>query len=721
MLDPLGLVGKRIDDKYQIESLVGEGGFAVVYRAQHLIFKRPVAIKAFRAMSDFAPDQRERLLNDFIQEGALLADLSERSAAIVQARDVGTLTTPEGNWVPYMVLEWLDGSALDAVIHREREQGFAPREIRAAIKLIDPAGEALALAHKRGIAHRDVKPANIFLLGDPRGEDCAVKLLDFGIAKVVQDAQKMSGGFSKTQGTVTSFTPAYGAPEQFSRTHGATGPWTDVFSLALVMTEILTHRTPLEGDDLVQLGFASANPTRRPTPRTLGANVPDGVEAVFLKALAVAPDQRFQSAGEFWNALRQAADMTPLRAASLSITDASQSFSGASTMAVPSSGISGPSVPISVNVVASQPSVPSMPTPMTQTPVIVPNASGGGRTGLIVGVIAVVLVVGAGVTFTIVKGKASAVPVPSTSIASASVVPPPAPPPCPTGMIRIEGGEFFMGSSDPRALDNEKPAHSVTLSPYCIDKTEVTVDAYRVCSESGKCKPAGKENYFGGFDELKPDVRSVLNGVCNISEPAAKATHPINCVDWEQAANFCSRKAPGGALPTEAQWEYAARGPDGRAYPWGDDPPSARFLNACGAECTTWGKKNHLEGIATFAAMYSEDDKFPTTSPVGSFPDGRSRYGLDDVVGNVWEWTGDFFADYTKDAQKDPTGPKAGEDGRVARGGAFNGSNVSWVRPTFRFHFAPTNRSYGVGFRCAAPIFATVTPSHPPIAPLPSP
>jgi hypothetical protein len=99
--------------------------------------------------------------------------------------------------------------------------------------------------------------------------------------------------------------------------------------------------------------------------------------------------------------------------------------------------------------------------------------------------------------------------------------------------------------------------------------------------------------------------------------------------------------------------------------------------------------------------MYPGDDGFANTAPVGSFPDGRSRYGLSDVVGNVWEWTGDLYAQYTKDAQKDPTGPKSGDEGRVARGGAWNGGDPSWVRPTFRFHFAPENRSYGVGFRCA--------------------
>ena len=705
MQDPLGLVGKKIDDKYIVESLVGEGGFAVVYRAQHLIFKRPVAIKAFRALSDFGVEQRERLLNDFIQEGALLADLSERSAAIVQARDVGTLTTPNGDWVPYMVLEWLDGAPLDGVLKQEQEQGFAPRTMQRAVKLLEPVAEALSLAHKRGIAHRDVKPANIFLIGDPRGDDCTVKLLDFGIAKVVQDVQKLANSFSKTSGNVTSFTPAYGAPEQFSRTHGATGPWTDVFSLALVVGELVTGKTPLQGDDFVQLGFASANPTSRPTPRTLGAPVSDEVEAVFAKALAVKPEDRFQSAGELWNALRQALDMTPMRTRESSVADA---MSKASTLAIPSSvqsslgGNAVPAAPTQVSVPiapVSSPSNAAVP-PATQTPVIVPAANGGGRTGLVIGLVALLAAgVGAAI-FAFGKSKEGPTPVTSASIPSASVSAVPVAPSCPTGMIKIEGGEFFMGSSDPRALDNEKPAHSVTLSTYCIDRTEVTVAAYKACSDPGKCSPAGKENYFAGFDDLKTDAKGALNSLCNIGEPSGKAQHPINCIDWEQAANYCMKQ--GGRLPTEAEWEFAARGPDGRAYPWGDEAPSARFINACGTECTSWGKKNHLDGIATFAPMYKEDDKFATTAPVGSFPDGKSRYGLVDVVGNVWEWTGDFYAEYTKDAQKDPTGPKSGDEGRVARGGAWNGSDPSWVRPTFRFHFPPGNRSYGVGFRCAA-------------------
>src|SRR5277367_6171957 len=112
--DTLELIGTTIAEKYAMESVVGEGGFAVVYRATHLLWKRPVAVKVFKALGDFPADQRGKLLEEFIREGALLAELSERSAAIVQARDVGLLTTPSGEQVPYMVLEWLEGATLES-------------------------------------------------------------------------------------------------------------------------------------------------------------------------------------------------------------------------------------------------------------------------------------------------------------------------------------------------------------------------------------------------------------------------------------------------------------------------------------------------------------------------------------------------------------------------------------------------------------------------------
>ena len=181
------------------------------------------------------------------------------------------LTLAGGDPVPYMVLEWLEGKSLDDLLVEERAAGVAPRSLEAVVELLGPVAEALSLAHKQGIAHRDVKPANIFVLNQG-----GVKLLDFGIAKVVQDAQKI--GFGKTAGHITSFTPLYGAPEQFNRAYGATGPWTDVFAFALVVSELVTGKESMAGDNLVQLAFTATNPASRPSPRTLGAYVTDEVE-----------------------------------------------------------------------------------------------------------------------------------------------------------------------------------------------------------------------------------------------------------------------------------------------------------------------------------------------------------------------------------------------------------------------------------------------------------
>jgi formylglycine-generating enzyme required for sulfatase activity/serine/threonine protein kinase len=674
--DTLKLVGRTIADKYAVERLVGEGGFATVYRATHVIWKRPVALKVFKAMSDFSPKDRQKLLDEFIQEGALLADLSARSAAIVQARDIGMLDAPNGEQVPYMVLEWLEGATLEAVLSDERRRGVPLRSIGETVRLLDPAAAALALAHRKGIAHRDVKPGNIFVLGDPRGE-ATVKLLDFGIAKVVSDAQKMAGTFTKTGGQVTSFTPVYGAPEQFTRTHGATGPWTDVFALALIVVEAMTGREGLEGDDFVQLAVSSARTDRRPTPRTLGVVVSDSVEAAFAKALAVKPAERWQSAGDFWQSLRLALGMDPMP----KVTDPTLHVIAASTEPIATAP--------TMAAVSSEPR--AVAAAKTDAKATFDRGAGTGRMGLFVALgVAVVAGIAAGIHT--LRPKASTTASAQASFAAtATLAPPPASaaPSCPSGMIHIPGGSFFMGSDD--GLQLEKPAHQVTLEPYCIDQFETTVEQYKACSDAGRCKRAGVANLWPNISDKE---RKAFDPLCNVRDPDTLAKHPVNCVDWEMADKFCREQSK--RLPTEAEWEFAARGPDGRRYPWGDDDPAAGHLNACGRECVVWGQKNGIEE----RAMYDVDDGFANTAPVGSFPKGASRYGVQDVVGNVWEWVADWFAEYGKEELKSPTGPANGQE-RVIRGGAWNGSYPSWVRPTFRYKDMPTKRSYGIGFRCA--------------------
>jgi len=255
-------------------------------------------------------------------------------------------------------------------------------------------------------------------------------------------------------------------------------------------------------------------------------------------------------------------------------------------------------------------------------------------------------------------------------------------------MITIPGGAFYMGSN---LADSEKPPHQVRLGSYCIDKFEVTIEQHKACSDSGKCLRAGTTNEIDGMTAKE---HAAYDPRCNARDPVGRAQHPVNCVTWEQAVDYCQEQ--GKRLPTEAEWEFSALGPDGRKYPWGDDEPAGGHLNACGAECVAWGKKQKVD----LTPMYKADDGWATTAPVGSFPKGASRYGLEDVVGNVWEWVGDWYGPYTKSDATDPKGPAEGTE-RVIRGGAWNGGFPDWVRPSFRYHNAPSSRSHGIGFRCA--------------------
>ncbi|MBY0399184.1 formylglycine-generating enzyme family protein [Myxococcota bacterium] len=198
-------------------------------------------------------------------------------------------------------------------------------------------------------------------------------------------------------------------------------------------------------------------------------------------------------------------------------------------------------------------------------------------------------------------------------------------------------------SIDSECDDDEKPARRVALVAYSIDKTEVTVAAYRACVSAGICSA--------------PDTGGSCNG-----EASGRDRHPINCVNWDQASAFC--RWAGKRLPTEPEWEKAARGTDGRRFPWGNESysPSGGLANLSGSE-----------------------DGYSETSPVGSFPGGDSPYGAVDMAGNVWEWTSD---------------PGPGGSGRSVRGGSWF-IVPRYARASDRFWLGPALRSPIGGFRCA--------------------
>jgi serine/threonine-protein kinase len=305
-IDPFDWVGTSIAGKYRVDRVVAEGGFGVVYHAEHLGLGSPVALKCLKLPAKLEGDEREKFLAAFVAEGKLLHQLSRETVGIVQALDAGADTSPSGVWTPYLALEWLEGTTLNHDLKVRERDGLHGRPLTEAVALLDPAARALAIAHQRGVVHRDIKPANLFVAR--MGDRSVIKVVDFGIAKVMTENESVTLALQSTGATLQAFTPSYGAPEQFDRVrYGATGPWTDVFALALVLVEVLSGRKALDGGDTNQLFISAVHPDRRPTPRHCGVSVSDGVEAVMLRAVAVDPRNRFPSAGEFWEALVLAA------------------------------------------------------------------------------------------------------------------------------------------------------------------------------------------------------------------------------------------------------------------------------------------------------------------------------------------------------------------------------------------------------------------------------
>ena len=223
-------------------------------------------------------------------------------------------------------------------------------------------------------------------------------------------------------------------------------------------------------------------------------------------------------------------------------------------------------------------------------------------------------------------------------------------------MVYVPAGEFQMGSEN--GDSNERPVHTVALAAFWIDQTEVTNAQYQRCVAAGVCQPS---RYTADND---------YNG----------AKQPVVGVSWDDAVTYATWV--GGRLPTEAEWEYAARGPEGLTYPWGNEWDCARG--------------NFNENCDTHAY----------TAPVGSFPEGASWVGALDMAGNLREWVVDWYGEYPSEKRVNPTGPASGTY-RVLRGGAFF-DDQSAARCAYRYrYFPPYSTGTYNGFR------VVVSPSRP--------
>jgi formylglycine-generating enzyme required for sulfatase activity len=223
-------------------------------------------------------------------------------------------------------------------------------------------------------------------------------------------------------------------------------------------------------------------------------------------------------------------------------------------------------------------------------------------------------------------------------------------------MSLVPAGNFIAGSD--QGYENEKPVHTVYLDNFYIDKYEVTNALYKVCVEAGTCQPPDKtgsftrESYYGNpqFD-----------------------TYPVVYVDWEKANSYCQWR--GMSLPTEAQWEKAARGTDGRTYPWGNNIDQ------------TYANYNNVVG---------------DTTEVGNYESGKSQFGVYDMAGNAWEWVADWYSDtyYLNTPLTNPTGPTTGEY-RVLRGGSWHDDKSTVTTSNRGWNQLEYFENVDFGFRCA--------------------
>ncbi len=293
-----------------MEEAVAEGGFAVVYRALHTGFRAPVALKCLKIPEALDHEAQAEFLDRFRAEGELLFRLSTRLPTVVRPLHFGTLE-PHAQFVPFIALEWLEGDSLDAILRQRLADGLKPFSLKRAVRLLEPIALALRDAHhfptpegEHSILHRDLKPENV-LLASINGE-LVPKIVDFGIGAVKSTASQVVGRRSAGNAAMTPFTPAYGAPEQWlPKRFGQTGTWTDVWGLALTLVEMVVGRPVIDGDAGAMMGTV-IDPTRRPTPRAEGLDTTDAVDAVFQRALAVDPRQRYQEVAVFFTDLQQA-------------------------------------------------------------------------------------------------------------------------------------------------------------------------------------------------------------------------------------------------------------------------------------------------------------------------------------------------------------------------------------------------------------------------------
>jgi serine/threonine-protein kinase len=302
--DPFALIGQVLDGQYRVDAMIGEGGFSAVYRGTLVGLGEPIAIKCLKLTGAVA--HGSAVVDSFVQrfrdESRILYRLGQGNIHVVRCIASGTTIAPAtGALVPYMVLEWLEGHTLEAEL-RERPR---TRNVAEMLSLLEPVFDAMTHAHSLGVVHRDLSTGNIFLAKQRATDMTSAKVLDFGVAKLITDDLEL-GPRNATLAQIRIFSPAFAAPEQFDAKLAPPGPYTDVYSLALIASEVLAGRAVRNADNLGAMMQIALAPNAPRTPRALGVPVSDAIEQVFARALSIDATQRQKDAGELWRELKGA-------------------------------------------------------------------------------------------------------------------------------------------------------------------------------------------------------------------------------------------------------------------------------------------------------------------------------------------------------------------------------------------------------------------------------
>jgi serine/threonine-protein kinase len=656
--------GARIDGRYEVLEELGRGGMGVVYRAQELASAREVALKVVRGVP-----QADRLQR-FKREGDLVASL--RHPGIVRVHAAG-----EMGGQPYLVYELVEGA-------RPLDDVLPGLPLRERVALIAEVAVALGFAHQRSIVHRDVKPANILV--DAAGR---ARLTDFGLAT--------SAGVDRlTQSGAMLGTAHYMSPEQLV---GHAGPPTDVWALGVVLYSALTGEAPFPGPTWGELAAQIADAEPAP-PRRWDPKLPRELEAICLRALAKTPEDRYPDgqalardldaylAGRVVRAGRSRAGERAVRFLRRRWLPLTSLLVLAVTVSFTTLGRGPDVVPVAAALPPAVLRLEATPAGTTDDTVSLRGHVGpAGWTGVVtaagreqvvgpgpielelplavglnrirVAAVAATGRVGEQLELTIrrwevpawfsTSGPRPPLPLPKEIVALAaegeyqnrsdgSV------------MVWVPPGRFTMGDT---RVPTEAPVRQVRLTRgFFVGKYEVSRGQYL-----GFCQATGR---------TAPEV--TMHGADDLS---------MTGLTWFDAQAYCAWA--GMRLPTEAEWEYAARGDDARAYPWGDDTPGPQHAN-------------------TFGVYVDQESP---VSPGGTFPAGASPFGLHDMAGNVCEWVADWFDSYDPGDLTDPQGPDVGEL-RVRRGGAFHNSAAS-CRVTRREGLPADHVESNTGFRVARP------------------